>query len=76
MGAALLKPRSRGRVWLRSPDPLASPRIQLGYFTDPADLPRLADGVRAAWDVVQDPELASVSQRVCNARPAGLRDAA
>jgi choline dehydrogenase len=61
VGAALLKPRSRGRVRLRSRDPHAAPRIDLGYFTDPADLPRLADGVGKAWDVVHRPELASVS---------------
>jgi choline dehydrogenase len=61
VGAALLLPRSRGRVWLRSAAPSAPPRIDLGYFTDPDDLRRLADGVRRAWDVVRRPELASVS---------------
>lgn len=29
------KPRSRGRIWLSSPDPEAAPVIDPGYFTDP-----------------------------------------
>jgi choline dehydrogenase len=64
VGASLLKPRSRGRVWLRSADPLARPRIDLGYFTDPDDLPRLAHGLHRAWDVVRRPELAPVSSGI------------
>ncbi|KAE8764517.1 GMC family oxidoreductase [Georgenia thermotolerans] len=38
LGAALLKPRSRGRV--RDGD------VDLGYFTHPDDLPRLIEGLR------------------------------
>ena len=75
VAAALLKPRSRGRVWLRSADPLAAPRIRLGYFTHPDDLPRLADGVRRAWEVVRTQELATVSAGVHKA-PERLDDAA
>ena len=29
------KPRSRGRVWITSPDPTRQPLIDYGYFTDP-----------------------------------------
>ncbi|MFL5831050.1 MAG: GMC family oxidoreductase [Solirubrobacteraceae bacterium] len=29
------KPRSRGRVWIESPDPAVQPLIDYGYFTDP-----------------------------------------
>jgi choline dehydrogenase-like flavoprotein len=29
------KPRSRGRVWIDSPDPARPPLIDYGYFTDP-----------------------------------------
>jgi choline dehydrogenase len=64
VAAALLQPRSRGRVQLRSADPLVSPRIDLGYFTDAEDLARLADGLRRAWDVVRAPELASVCSAI------------
>jgi len=42
---ALLKPASRGTVRLRSADPSAAPRIDLGYFREPRDLDRLANGL-------------------------------
>ena len=45
LGVALLKPRSRGTVRLRSADPAAAPAIDLGYFREPADLGRLAAGL-------------------------------
>ncbi|TRW45741.1 GMC family oxidoreductase [Georgenia yuyongxinii] len=38
LGAALLKPRSRGRV--------RDGNVDLGYFTHPDDLPRLIEGLR------------------------------
>jgi choline dehydrogenase len=75
VAAALLKPRSRGRVWLRSADPLAAPRIRLGYFSHPDDLPRLADGVRRVSEVVRTRELATVSAGLHQA-PERLDDAA
>jgi choline dehydrogenase len=46
--ASLVKPRSCGTLRLRSADPSVAPVIDLGYFTDPADLPRLIEGVREA----------------------------
>jgi choline dehydrogenase len=45
IGVALLKPASRGTVRLRSADPSAAPRIDLGYFREPRDLDRLASGL-------------------------------
>jgi choline dehydrogenase len=45
LGAALLKPHSRGRVRTRSVEAAAPPQIDLGYFGHPADLPRLREGV-------------------------------
>jgi choline dehydrogenase len=46
--AALTKPRSRGSVRLRSADPGAAPVIDPGWFSDPADLPRMRLAVRTA----------------------------
>src|SRR5262249_2639022 len=48
IAAALLKPASRGRVRLRDAGPGSMPEIDLGYFRDPADLPRLLEGLRLA----------------------------
>ena len=45
LGAALLKPRSRGSVSLGSIDPAAPPRIDLGYFHVSDDLDRLVEGL-------------------------------
>ena len=41
----LLKPRSRGSVRLRSPDPMEPPRIDLPGVRDPMDVARLLEGL-------------------------------
>ena len=46
--AVLLHPKSRGRVSLRSADPLAKPRIQFNCLAEPEDLAALRRGLRAA----------------------------
>jgi choline dehydrogenase len=60
VAAALLKPRSRGTVRLRSLDPADPPRIELGYFRDDEDLERLAAGFDRAFDVASQPALAAL----------------
>jgi choline dehydrogenase len=61
----LLRPRARGRVALRSPDPADPPRIDLPDRHDAFDVERLGDGYRRALDVAGRPEV----RRLC-ARPA------
>ena len=46
--ASLVKPRSLGRMRLRSPRPEDAPLIDPGYFSDPSDMPRLLEAVRLA----------------------------
>jgi len=46
--AVLLHPKSRGRVSLRSADPLAKPRIEFNALSEPEDLATLRRGLRAA----------------------------
>ena len=58
MFPTLLKPRARGRVGLQSPDPLAPPRIELGYYSDPLDLEKMLKGMRIAADIASRPALA------------------
>ncbi|MFI0987012.1 GMC family oxidoreductase [Streptomyces exfoliatus] len=53
----LLRPRSRGRVFLDSADPRAAPVIELGLGTDPEDVERLCHGVRRAWGFLRSPGL-------------------
>lgn len=43
-----LYPRSRGRITLAGPDPLAPPLIDPNLLSDPADLPPLINGIRLA----------------------------
>ncbi|HEY3085010.1 MAG TPA: FAD-dependent oxidoreductase [Candidatus Dormibacteraeota bacterium] len=71
----LLKPRARGRVGLQSPDALAPPRIELGYYREPADLETMLEGVSMAAEIVRQPALAGHIARGHEA-PASLhRDA-
>ncbi|MFJ2648003.1 GMC family oxidoreductase [Streptomyces sp. NPDC087420] len=46
MGASVLKPVSRGRVALASPDPTAKPLVRHRYLTAPEDLRAQVEGVR------------------------------
>nr|WP_245885457.1 GMC oxidoreductase [Kineococcus rhizosphaerae] len=50
MASNVAKPRSRGRVWIGSPDPSQPPLIDYRYFTDPEghDERMLVAGVRLA----------------------------
>lgn len=45
------KPESRGKLWIESLDPSVQPRIDPGYFQDPADMRTLLRGVELARDV-------------------------
>ncbi|WP_199484763.1 GMC family oxidoreductase [Actinomadura craniellae] len=55
------KPRSRGRVWITSPDPEAPPSIDYRYFTDPDghDERMLVAGARLARRVAEQEPFAS-----------------
>ena len=55
---ALERPNSRGRLELASTDPRVPPRVQLDFATDPEDLRRLVEGVRLAWQIAHQPEIA------------------
>ncbi|KAJ6617890.1 alcohol oxidase, partial [Mycena sp. CBHHK59/15] len=51
--AALVTPKSSGTVRLPSTDPHARARIDLGYLSDPADLPMARKAVRLALRLAQ-----------------------
>ena len=42
----LVSPKARGRVWLRSADPLAKPRILTNSLTEPDDVASMVAGMR------------------------------
>ena len=57
---AVLHPRSRGHVSLRSSDPAAPPRVRWNLFDNPADLATLRDGVKTVRRIFATEPLASV----------------
>jgi choline dehydrogenase-like flavoprotein len=54
----VLRPKSRGSVGLTSPDPLAPPRIDPQFLSDPDDLATLISGVRKTRQIMQTAPLA------------------
>jgi choline dehydrogenase len=53
IGPAVLKPRSRGSVSLRSPDPLAAPAIRPRYLAEPEDVRCMVAGIRLARSLLR-----------------------
>jgi choline dehydrogenase len=71
----LLKPRSRGRLRLRSARPDDPPLIDPGYFTHPEDLPRLVSGVRLARGLARTPPFSDLALEALRPGPdVGGRD--
>ena len=62
-------PFSRGRVRLRSADPLANAAIHPNYYDDPRDIAILARGVERVRDMIRRPAMAAVLGR--EIQPAG-----
>ncbi|MBL6081876.1 GMC family oxidoreductase N-terminal domain-containing protein [Belnapia sp. T18] len=64
VNAALMDPRSHGRLRLPSANPSAAPVIELGFDREEADLRALAEGVRLAWRVARAAPVAAETQRI------------
>ena len=60
----LLRPKSRGRVLLRSRDPLQAPLLHAGYFTEEEDLTRLVEGIKIALAVGQTKAMRELGSRL------------
>lgn len=50
---SLVNPHSRGRLQLHSADPQAHPKLDLGFYDDPADFNALLSGMRKVIDMSQ-----------------------
>ncbi len=73
LAACLLKPLSRGRLTLLSPDPTAKPFIVHNYYEHPDDLHSMVAGVRTAMEIAATDPLASrITEQLIG--PASLRD--
>ena len=53
IGPTLLRPKSRGRILLRSTDPLEPPAIQPNYLSEESDVQVLVKGIRLARQFAQ-----------------------
>ena len=77
LAVSLMEARRRGRVRVRltSPDPAATLDIDHGYFSGPADLDAMGEGVEFALRLVATPPLADVLEPGSGfTPPAGGRD--
>ena len=59
----VLRPESRGRVWLRSADPLAAPRIWHNYLATQGDRRLHRTALRMCREIVADPAFAAYRGR-------------
>jgi len=62
VGAILLQPESRGRITLTSADPLAKPKVDPGYLTDPEgkDRATILAGLGICADLIATPALSAL----------------
>jgi choline dehydrogenase len=58
-----MKPDSRGWLRLGSSDPADPPVMDLGYFTDPGDMPRMIHAMRAARRLSRTLPLSDVARQ-------------
>jgi choline dehydrogenase-like flavoprotein len=58
-----LLPKSRGRISLASPDPMAAPRIAANYLGHPEDLQVLLSGLKLSREILRAPALARLIRR-------------
>jgi choline dehydrogenase len=77
MAAVVLKPRSRGRVRLRSADPLAPPIIHTDHFSDPegVDMKTAVEGLKVLRRIAAAPPLAAISAGELFPGPGAVSDA-
>jgi choline dehydrogenase-like flavoprotein len=59
-GPVVIKPTSRGRVMLRSPMPLAKPRVVCNFLTTEEDRASMVAGLRMALEMAEQPALKAV----------------
>jgi choline dehydrogenase-like flavoprotein len=70
----LLHPHSVGQVTLESPDPLAAPRIDTAFLSDPRDLETLLRGVKLLRRIVEHPSLHVGTPRPLHDEPMATDD--
>lgn len=68
------RPKSRGRITLRSSDPSVPPIVDPNYLSHPYDVDRLVDGIRLGQEIMEQPSMkAFVSESHLPAKPLRTR---
>ena len=70
IGPVLVSPRARGRVWLRSADPTAKPRILTNSLSAPEDVQSLVAGVELARELAAQQPLKEIVVKEIKPGPA------
>ncbi len=68
----LVSPRARGRVWLRSADATAKPRILTNTLSQPEDVESLIAGMRLAREIAAQAPFAEIALKELKPGPAVL----
>ena len=63
LGASPLRPKSRGRIEIKSADPFAKPAIHANYFDDPEDLEMLVAGLKIQRRIAHTAPLSEIITR-------------
>ncbi|WP_299591557.1 GMC family oxidoreductase [uncultured Microbulbifer sp.] len=61
--ACALRPKSRGKITLKSRDPRELPSIQPNYLAEPEDLQVLMEGFEMSREIIEQPELRKLQKR-------------
>ena len=69
---ALVSPKARGQVWLRSADPQAKPRIITNTLSEPEDLESMIAGMRLAREIAEQSPLREVVVKELKPGPASV----
>ncbi|XP_016844951.1 glucose dehydrogenase [FAD, quinone] [Nasonia vitripennis] len=70
----LMQPKSRGRILLRSQEPMAKPRIIANYYDDPEDVRISIKGIRAAIEVSKTKSMQKFNSRIHDVLVPGCED--
>uniref|UniRef100_A0A336M5H8 CSON012427 protein n=1 Tax=Culicoides sonorensis TaxID=179676 RepID=A0A336M5H8_CULSO len=67
----VLRPKSRGRIYLRDTDPLSPPKIIPNYFADPYDMELAIIGIRKIQELLQTQAMRNIGAQVVDLKLPG-----
>ncbi|XP_058120255.1 glucose dehydrogenase [FAD, quinone]-like [Anopheles ziemanni] len=70
----LMRPKSRGRVWLKSRNPYRWPHMTGNYYDDPYDLATMVEGIKMAVRIGESKSFASYGARLLDTPFLGCED--